>query len=104
MLIPLRKASCLILTLCLLLAGIVEAPEARAAGQELDHPTQSWMRAVLANWKRACRRDLRVSAEPLPWVIFYDESHAWHLKPEERLLPPHKLSPASVKFEGRTHV
>ena len=58
------------------------------------------MPAVLDNWEAVCRRDLRIPAEPLPWIIFYDEDLAWHLQPERWLLPPHETSTESLRLTG----
>jgi hypothetical protein len=74
-----------------------------AAQQKLDQPTLVWMQAVLDNWEAVCRRDLRIPAEPLPWIIFYDEDLAWHLQPETRLLPPHEISTHSLRFTGKAY-
>jgi hypothetical protein len=98
-----KGAAYFIFSSCLLLACLTKTPEVQASEQELDQPTLAWMQAVFDNWERVCRRDLHVSAEPLPWIIFYDESRAWHLKPEERLLPSHKASSVSLRFAGRTY-
>src|SRR2546426_6242281 len=92
LLVPLRMASCSIFSLCLLIACLTKTPEVQAAEPELDQQTLAWIQDVLDNWERACRRDLHVSAEPLPWIIFYDDIQALHLNPDERLLPPHKVS------------
>jgi hypothetical protein len=58
---------------CIVLACVVLTPATDAAQQKLDQPTLVWMQAVLDNWEAVCRRDLRIPAEPLPWIIFYDE-------------------------------
>jgi len=60
------------------------------------------MQAALDNWEAICRRHLHVTAQTLPWIIFYDESHAWHLNPEKGLLPPSAAASASLMFAGRT--
>jgi hypothetical protein len=103
LLAPLRRASCSIFSLCLLIACLTKTLEVQAAEPELDQQTLAWIQEVLDNWERACRRDLHVSAEPLPWIIFYDDTQAWHLKPDERMLPPHKESSVSLRFAGRTY-
>jgi hypothetical protein len=89
---------CRISLLCTLLALATQA-----AQQRLTQPTLAWMQATLDNWETICRRDLRLPAEPLPWVIFYDETQAWHLKPDRRLLPPHEASPYSLRFARKTY-
>lgn len=44
-----------------------------ARGQSPD--TVAWMQQIL------------VAIEPLPWIIFYDSAHAWHVNPDLKLLP-----------------
>jgi len=100
--VPLLWASCLAISLCHLVAGLTRSPDVRPAKQELDQPTLAWMQTVLNNWERACRHDLHVSTEPLPWIIFYDQDQAYHLMPEVGRLPPHELTPVSLRFAGRT--
>jgi len=87
----------------ILLACTLLATGTHAAQQKLDKPTLAWMQTVLDNWEVICRRDLCIPVEPLPWIIFYDESRAWHLKPEKRLLPPSEISSHSLQFAGRTY-
>jgi hypothetical protein len=88
---------------CIVLASVVLAPATGAAQQKLDQPTLVWMQAVLDNWEAACRRELRIPAKPLPWIIFYDEDMAWHLHPETRWLPPHEVSAHSLRFTGEAY-
>ena len=89
---------CGIVVTCAVLATGVDAGQ-----QKLDQPTLDWMQAVLDNWQAVCRRDLRISAQPLPWIIFYDEDAAWHLHPETRLLPPHEVSTHALRFAGKAY-
>src|SRR6478672_7366775 len=86
---------------CVLLACTVLATGRQAAEPELDKPTLAWMQAVLNSWEAICRNHLHVAVEPLPWIIFYDESQAWHLNPEKELLPRHEAVSTSLKFAGR---
>jgi hypothetical protein len=69
----------------------------------MDDATAQWIQVVLDSWRDACRSDLRVAQGSLPWMIFYDEAHAWHINPERRLLrAPKKLS-RTVRFSGREY-
>jgi len=70
------------------------------AAQGLNEANLAWMQETLAWWEKACREDLRISPKPLPWIIFYDEVHAWHVSPERRLLPPHRRTKHSLRFAG----
>lgn len=99
---PLRKIIALTLSLCSPLTGLANISEVRAAAQEPDPPTLSWMQAVLDNWERICGHDLHTYLEPLPWIIFYDDVQAWHLMPEKHRLPAHTDLSASLTYAGRT--
>jgi hypothetical protein len=88
---------------CIVLACAVLAPATDAAQQKLNQPTLDWMQAVLNNWEAVCRRDLRIPAQPLAWIIFYDEGQAWHLNPQTLLLPPHEVSTRSLRFTGKAY-
>jgi hypothetical protein len=61
------------------------------------------MQTALNRWAEACHRHLHVAVQPLPWIIFYDENHAWHLNPKKELLPPHAAASASLTFAGRRY-
>ncbi len=101
--VAIRLASRLTAACCILLACVVPATSTDAAQRTLEQPTLVWMQAVLNNWEAVCRRDLRIAAEPLPWIIFYDDNVAWHLQPEKRWLPPHEVSPHPLRFMGETY-
>jgi hypothetical protein len=60
------------------------------------------MQLVLDNWQTLCRRDLHIPARQLPWIIFYDEDQAWHLKPNLHLLPSYKVSTTKLRFHERS--
>ena len=68
---------------------------AGAAGP--DPPTLKWMQTVLVRWEQACRHHLNLSPEPLAWIVFYDDKHAWHINPEPTLLPVQRRLSASVR-------
>lgn len=101
--VAIRLASRVTTVCCLLLACVVPAAATDAAQRTLDQPTLVWIQSVLNNWEAVCRRELRIAAEPLPWIIFYDEHSAWHLQSEKRWLPPHEVSPHSLRFMGDTY-
>src|SRR4030095_5814743 len=42
----------------------------------------AWIRTALDNWESVRRDDLHVNDAPLPWLILFDSSCAWHLKPQ----------------------
>lgn len=66
-------------------------------------PALGWIQTVLNRWDETCRRHLNLPPEPLSWIVFYDDRHAWHVNPETKLLPPHRRLTASVRFAGRKH-
>ena len=88
---------------CVVLSCVVLNTGTDAVQPTLDQPTLVWMQAMLNNWNAVCRRDLRIPAQPLPWIIFYDETLAWHLHPETSLLPPHQASTRSLRFTGKPY-
>lgn len=77
------------------------ASYAGAAGP--DPQTLKWMQTVLVRWEQTCRRHLKLSPEPLSWIVFYDDRHAWHIHPEPNLLPEHKRLSSSVRFAGHRY-
>lgn len=62
-----------------------------------------WIKKILDNWELVCRKELKIKVEPLPWIIFYDSSHAWHLNADESLLPAFVKSPHRLLFAGRSY-
>ena len=53
-----------------------------AADCVMERANASWMRTALDNWESVRRQDLHVDEAPLPWIIFFDASCAWHLTPQ----------------------
>ena len=45
--------------------------------------TRAWMQRALDGWEVARDEVLRFEARPLPWMIFFDESCAWHVEPDQ---------------------
>ena len=86
-----------------ILALVITLTTSVTAQPQLDPATLAWMQSVLDNWEVACRRHLRITVQPLPWVIFYDQNHAWHLNPEKEVLPTREKPTASLKFAGQSY-
>ncbi len=61
------------------------------------------MQGTLDAWQAACVDQLRLSPDPLPWIIVYDEQHAWHIHPDEQLLPAHEKASEHLRFAGREY-
>lgn len=70
---------------------------------EIDRQMLAWMQSVLDHWETTCSRHLQVSAEPLPWIIFYDENRGMHLNPKKRLLPSQSRVSSFLTFSGRVY-
>ncbi len=68
-----------------------------------NEDTRQWLQGILAAWETTCRGDLRIPAEPLSWLIVYDEIRAWHVNPEQRLLPAHKRTSVNLRFSGHEY-
>jgi hypothetical protein len=75
----------------------------RAEQPNLDEATLGWMQAVLDTWEVVSQRELEMVASPLPWIIFYDGTAAWHLQPDTRLIPTHQESPTVLRYMDRAH-
>ena len=84
----------LIVTVALLLV------HARLRGDELAPAVRSWMQSTLGNWEATCVRHLKIDPRPLPWIIFYDEKHAWHVNPEAERLPDASPTGFALSFAG----
>jgi len=82
------------------LVGLLLAGSLRAALTEAE---RAWMQDSLDNWERICRHYLGITAEPLPWIIYFDVQHAWHVNPERGRLPVGAVRDESVqlRFAGR---
>jgi len=59
-----------------------------------------WIQKVLDNWNYTCLNDLKIAIKPLPWIIFYDSSSAWHLNADQSMLPSFTKTNDSVTFAG----
>jgi hypothetical protein len=66
-----------------------------------DDATRAWMQTALTNWESICTQHLRLPAEPLPWIIFYDETNAWHLEADQKLLPNAHDTGIKLTFAGK---
>lgn len=93
--------------LCLMLiawsANILATAQNRVAHNHLAESGKVdilWIQKVLDNWKYVCKRELNIGVIPLPWIIFYDSSSAWHLNPEETVLPRFERTQHNVEFAG----
>ena len=78
-------------------------PSVFAEDSAIDTNVLTWMQRTLDAWEATCREDLHISPNPLPWVIFYDSTHAWHVKPEEKQLPPHRQTKQVLVFAGHRY-
>jgi hypothetical protein len=74
-------------------------------GARGQHPqTVEWLQGILNDWEQTCRQDLRISPEPLPWMILFDATRAWHLNADLKLLPkPQRATPYPVRFAGKSY-
>jgi hypothetical protein len=64
---------------------------------------QLWMQESLNNWQSVCEKQLHLEPEPLPWIIFYDDRLAWHVNPDETLLPASRPAGCTLKYNGRRY-
>src|SRR5262245_8849819 len=71
--------------------------------EEPDPRTLKWMQSVLDAWQLTARRDLRIPLQSPPWIIFYDDSTAWHLNPDTTRLPSHTSTKATLRYANRRY-
>ncbi|MEO8277023.1 MAG: hypothetical protein ABI639_12480 [Thermoanaerobaculia bacterium] len=43
---------------------------------------RTWIESALVAWADVSRDDLRLTPEPLPWMLLFDEHCVWHLQPD----------------------
>lgn len=53
----------------------------------LSEDQARWIQRALDGWERVTRDVLRVEQAPLPWIVLVGRSCAWHLAPDQALLP-----------------
>ena len=54
---------------------------AALAACTLSETDRAWMSELRATWETASRAALLEEPRPLPWIVFFDETCAWQLKP-----------------------
>lgn len=69
-------------------------------GCSLSIEDERWMQAALDNWELATDDVLRLSQEPLPWIIYFDKSCVWHLAPEENNIPDTEAHDSLLHYRG----
>ncbi|NII24842.1 hypothetical protein HB364_07125 [Pseudoflavitalea sp. X16] len=77
-----------ILIAFLLIASHIVTAQHTNVSTPLAKNDMQWIQKVLDNWNLVCRKELKIKENPLPWIIFYDSTAAWHLNPDKKLLPP----------------
>lgn len=61
-----------------------------------------WIQRALDGWERASRDLLGLDPEPLPWIVLFDTTHAWHLAADPERLAGAAVVPSPWTFAGRT--
>jgi hypothetical protein len=82
--------------------GLVAFSLGKAVGLSEDG-TRQWVQEILSLWQWTCREKLNIAPEPLAWLIIYDETRAWHINPEVRLLPPRHKALGKLRFAGKPY-
>lgn len=59
-----------------------------------------WIQKVVDNWNSVCLNELKIAIKPLPWIIFYDSTSAWHLNADQSMLPSFTKTNDSISFVG----
>ena len=71
----------------ILISGHVANAQQERVKNSLTKNEIQWIQKTLDNWDSACRMELKIRTTSLPWIIFYDSVAAWHINPNERMLP-----------------
>lgn len=77
---------------------VADAPEASECA--LSEEEIRWIQQALDGWDRVARDILRYPRSSLPWIVLFDRSCAWHLAPDEALLPEGWSVPSILTFAG----
>ncbi|MBL8241819.1 MAG: hypothetical protein JNM66_30625 [Bryobacterales bacterium] len=64
-------------------------------------PTIGDMQVLLNHWERTCRNQLLLAPRPLPWLVLYDQHHAWHVNPQRSVLKAPVTAAGEVRWAGR---
>jgi hypothetical protein len=64
-----------------------------------DHDTR-WIQQALDGWERVSRDFLEIEPLPLPWLVLFNRSCAWHLNPEESKVPDARPVRLGLTFAG----
>jgi hypothetical protein len=59
------------------------------------------IQALLIRWEHTCRKHLAIAPRVLPWLILYDQEHAWHVNAEDGVLNGPKRRVGVVVWAGR---
>lgn len=59
------------------------------------------IQGLLGRWEHTCRKHLLITPRALPWLILYDQEHAWHVGPETRFMKPPHSRAGVVAWAGR---
>ncbi len=73
-----------------------------AGGCVLASEDADWVQSALDGWNTISNDVLELESRPLPWIVLFDRSCAYHLAPEDQRLPPgaEQLS-AGLSFGGQ---
>lgn len=58
-----------------------------------------WAQRVVDGWEQVSR-ELRIDPAPLPWIVLFGSSCAWHLNPGEASLPAGEPVAMALSFAG----
>jgi hypothetical protein len=64
-------------------------------------PAIARIQALLGHWEYSCRKHLLIAPRALPWLILYDQEHAWHVNPEARFMKAPHSRAGVVAWAGR---
>jgi hypothetical protein len=67
-----------------------------------ENPEIAQIRTLIGHWDRTCRKHLLITPPALPWLILFDQEHAWHVSSDHRALKPRCKRVGTVAWQGRS--
>ena len=60
----------------------------------------TWVQRALDGWEQVSRQFLRIDSSPLPWIVLFDASCAWHLSSDTGATPDAVPVATTLSFAG----
>ncbi|MBD2703515.1 hypothetical protein IC229_22915 [Spirosoma sp. BT702] len=96
----------IILATTFFLIGYISAAQPNQPAElnrSIGQSNANWIQTVLKNWETVCTKHLLINPQPLPWIIFYDSTRAFHINPDTNLLPPSAIKQLPIQFGSQSY-